>query len=234
MQIYKIINSINGKIYVGQDSSDRPDYFGSGKLIRLAIKKYGIENFRKEILETCQSREEMQNREIFWIKKLNAIDKNVGYNIRLGGEGIAKGTILDEIHRNKITQSLKLKWEDSMFREMQSKKMHSEIRNRKIGEGHRGKPLSEAGIQALKNRKLNKLKHQKTCENISHGILSKELLFWKKQDLSLLDERMYSIISLKYFKNISILEISEKFELSPSVINSLIHNLKKNLQNANF
>ena len=38
MTIYKITNLINNKIYIGQDINDDPKYFGSGKIIKLAIK----------------------------------------------------------------------------------------------------------------------------------------------------------------------------------------------------
>jgi hypothetical protein len=49
MIIYKTTNLINGKMYVGQDSHNNPLYLGSGKVLGLAIEKYGIENFKKEI-----------------------------------------------------------------------------------------------------------------------------------------------------------------------------------------
>ena len=86
MIIYKIINLINNKIYIGQDIKNNPKYYGSGKLIKLAIKKYGKENFIKETLEICNDEKQMDEREIFWIKKLNAIDRKIGYNICEGGK----------------------------------------------------------------------------------------------------------------------------------------------------
>ena len=41
MIIYKTTNLINKKIYVGKDKKENPNYFGSGKILSLAIKKYG-------------------------------------------------------------------------------------------------------------------------------------------------------------------------------------------------
>lgn len=51
MNIYKTTDLINGKIYVGQDSKYKETYLGSGSLIYRSIRKYGRENFKKEILE---------------------------------------------------------------------------------------------------------------------------------------------------------------------------------------
>ena len=84
--IYEIKNNINGKSYVGQFSGKSFEkYFGSGKLIKSAIKKYGIENFSKIIIEECNSKEELNQREIFWIKELKTIEN--GYNLTEGGTG---------------------------------------------------------------------------------------------------------------------------------------------------
>jgi len=86
MIIYKTTNIINNKFYIGQDIYDNPKYFGSGKLLILAIKKYGKENFKKEILEVCTDEKHMDEREIFWIRELNATDRKIAYNICEGGK----------------------------------------------------------------------------------------------------------------------------------------------------
>ncbi len=85
MIIYKTTNLVNQKFYVGKDTHNNPNYYGSGKRLKLAIQKYGIENFKKEILEICETLDQLNEREKFWIKELNAI--NEGYNIQLGGDG---------------------------------------------------------------------------------------------------------------------------------------------------
>ena len=59
--IYKITNKLNGKFYIGMHSTDNlgDGYFGSGKLIRRSVARYGKENHRFEILEFLESRREL-------------------------------------------------------------------------------------------------------------------------------------------------------------------------------
>lgn len=88
MYIYKTINLINGKCYVGKckfTEDESKDYLGSGLNLKRAIKKYGRENFIKEIIEMCFSIKQLNSSEIFWIDKLNTIKE--GYNISYGGNG---------------------------------------------------------------------------------------------------------------------------------------------------
>lgn len=88
--VYKTTNLINGKIYIGQHHSEIFDnnYLGSGKLIRRAFKKYGISNFKCDVVEWCETKEQLIDREIYWIHRYNSQDKTIGYNISNGGDGI--------------------------------------------------------------------------------------------------------------------------------------------------
>ena len=85
--IYKTSNLINNKIYIGQHKSDYFDfkYFGSGKLILEAIKKYGIKNFKCELLEECFSLKELNEKEMYYIDLYKSTTKNNNYNISDGG-----------------------------------------------------------------------------------------------------------------------------------------------------
>jgi hypothetical protein len=85
MVIYKTTNLLNGKYYVGKDEKNNPKYLGSGKILKTAITKYGLENFKKEILESCKTKEELNEKEVYWINSLSAI--TLGYNITDGGTG---------------------------------------------------------------------------------------------------------------------------------------------------
>lgn len=102
---------INGKIYVGKhiDKSEIgfDDYMGSGIMITKAQKKYGIDKFKKEILEEC-SLDELDNKEIYWIQKLNSSNREIGYNIASGGEGgdtLSNNPNLDNIKKKMQASS---------------------------------------------------------------------------------------------------------------------------------
>jgi group I intron endonuclease len=85
--LYKITNLINNKIYIGIHSTNKLDdgYFGSGKHILQAVKKYGKQNFKKEILEWFDWKCEALNREAQIVNK-EFIERSDTYNLKLGGE----------------------------------------------------------------------------------------------------------------------------------------------------
>lgn len=104
MHIYKTTNLLNGKIYVGQTSKNLDtDYLGSGKVLIKAVKKYGKSAFKREIIEECVSKEQMNEREKYWIQYFDSINRNKGYNVSIGGEG---GNLGDKVNK-KISKSMK-------------------------------------------------------------------------------------------------------------------------------
>lgn len=85
--IYKTINTINGKWYIGKYQGTRPGYLGSGKALSNAIRKYGKENFLRETLAECESGEPLAALEKEIIKETNAVKDPMSYNIAEGGRG---------------------------------------------------------------------------------------------------------------------------------------------------
>jgi len=86
--LYQITNLINSKIYVGVHKTNNIDdrYMGSGKIINYAIEKYGIENFRKDILEFFDTYEEALAKETEVVTDEFLLREDV-YNLRRGGSG---------------------------------------------------------------------------------------------------------------------------------------------------
>lgn len=86
--IYQVTNNINGKKYIGahQTSNLNDGYLGSGVGIKRAIKKYGKDNFTKEILHHCKSVEEMYIIETTLVSDEIVNDPNY-YNMNVGGKG---------------------------------------------------------------------------------------------------------------------------------------------------
>ena len=99
--IYKTTNNKNGKMYIGQKklTNDWKTYLGSGSLLKIAVSKYGKDNFSRKIIYLAYSKEELNKLEIEFIKNNNAVGDSNYYNISNGGGG---GYRLNRAVRNNI------------------------------------------------------------------------------------------------------------------------------------
>lgn len=108
--IYIITNILNNKVYIGQTLYPKKRWIThktckSSKLyIDRAIKKYGVNKFSFEILVNCQSQENANNMEIFFISKFDSCNKSYGYNIKYGGK-VSSGWHHTKETKYKISKS---------------------------------------------------------------------------------------------------------------------------------
>lgn len=157
--IYKTTNLINGKYYIGahQSKSLEDEYLGSGTALRKAIRKYGRENFKREILFTCNSKKEMFEKEAE-VVDANFIKKKDTYNLREGGQGG-----IETKYRKKGVQTQKLKSIGIFSKNAIAKRNAINKQNK-------------SGIYNITKEK--RLQIQKasviTCKNLQVGIFSKE------------------------------------------------------------
>jgi group I intron endonuclease len=110
MIIYILTNKINGKIYIGQTVSTLNVRWSqhvhealktdSDRVIAKAIRKYGPDEFNRKILARCNTMEEMNHREKYYIKLFGSLVP-VGYNIDDGG----KNKRMHEITKQKLSKA---------------------------------------------------------------------------------------------------------------------------------
>lgn len=92
MYVYKIVNNVNGKMYIGITARsielryDQHLYSKKEYPLYRAFDKYGRDNFTIELLDCCETREEATSLEKYYIKLYNSTNGKFGYNQTAGGE----------------------------------------------------------------------------------------------------------------------------------------------------
>jgi len=168
--IYKIVSLINDKVYVGSSvnlKSRRYLHFyrlkqnkHDNKHLQNAYNKYGKENFIWEIIEYVEHNEnkdilkkELLEREQYWIDKLNACNRLVGYNMCLEA-GSSLGVMRTLEFRNKI-------------RKIKLGRKHSEQTKQKISKTHKKLGTLPPSNKGMELSEETKRKMSITAKNMS-------------------------------------------------------------------
>lgn len=154
---YRTVNLINGRYYLGMHSSNRLKdwYLGSGTRLRYEINKYGKSNFKLEILQQFNSREELIEAEIKLITEQDLQNVNC-LNCKAGGVGFTREQQEEGIRKANsiVSQNFKnnpewVEWFKSKVKEGRSRSEYDYSLNFK------GKQHSEDTIQKIKQAKKN-------------------------------------------------------------------------------
>jgi group I intron endonuclease len=184
MIIYKAENLINHKVYVGKTVNTlehrRWGHFNAARkgfktIFYNAIRKYGEDNFKFSVLDSCESTKDLNEREKYFIKTLDSMTPN-GYNMTKGGDGQSKGwdspmkgiTLKDET-KEKISKTLigrKQSCETKEKRALSLKKAYQEGRRLSWNKGlpkelspNYGKKMSEEQKKKISLSKSGEKNH---------------------------------------------------------------------------
>jgi group I intron endonuclease len=180
--IYKITNLENDKVYIGQTIqpvtrrwSQHRQYAKSGKKMVLydAIRKYGIDKFKFEILFDNLNIDELNKKEIENINKYNSLVPD-GYNAGKGGDNYER-TIetrekISNIHKGRVITD---EWKRKMS-ESQKGKKHTEESKKKMSESQKGRKQSEETKQKLSKINLGKKLSPERIQKIIDGQTGKK------------------------------------------------------------
>lgn len=155
--IYCITNLINNKTYIGQHKTENlnDSYMGSGLMITKSIKKYGKNNFSKEILAVTGTKQSADILEKCFIALYRQIGK-AEYNLATGGTGGQDGRKHTEQEKNKIATASSEHWNREGYREKVSKAISKSLtgKKRKNAVWNKGK---STGLKWFTNGVENKL-----------------------------------------------------------------------------
>lgn len=186
--VYCHTNLVDQKKYVGWTSKSMEERWnehvytsskGYNNYFQNAIRAHGVENWRHEVLEICDSMINVKLRETFWIKEQRSYHLEHGYNLTFGGDGVCGHTFK---HSEETKRLISERTKAALVGKVLGHSHSTETR-KKISEGRlRGKkhePMSQETREkisnALKGRKASEESKKKMSEaqmgkhSISHS-----------------------------------------------------------------
>src|SRR5208337_2154323 len=145
MIVYKITNINNNKAYIGQSQQTLEQRWNHHKSdakrigfnthFYKAIRKYGTECWKQEILEEVNSVELLNEAEMKWIEYYNTFNRDKGYNSTSGGENgfIFSDETKEKMRQAKLGKSLSEETKEKMKQSMLGK-THTEETKKKISD----------------------------------------------------------------------------------------------------
>jgi group I intron endonuclease len=211
MIIYKIINTISNKIYIGQTIRSLKERIAGykseikryengdqkfGRPIIYAMNKYGLDNFQFTIIETAISQKELDEKEKYWIFNYHSNLKEIGYNLDTARGGPGRRS---EESKKKTSESLRGS-KNNFYG-----KQHSSKTIKQMSETHLGKIIldetkskisialsgEKSGTAKLNNQQVKQLREDRKA-----GATLKELSNKYKLSIS----RVSDIINNKTYK----------------------------------
>ena len=155
--VYKIMNNINGKIYIGFTSKTIEQRFKIhihnaqqhiNRRLYDAMNHYGYDNFKVESIEENQSIDILKQQEIYWIKFYNSTDPLKGYNMTEGGDGC-------DCIKHMSPEAKQLRSEKISRKTKGIKLLQEHIE--KIRKANTGKHVSDEVKQKLRNCRVGKI-----------------------------------------------------------------------------
>jgi len=145
--LYKTTNIINKKTYVGVHSTTNINdgYLGTGSAIKAAIRKYGKENFKREIIAECGSRDVALYLESIIVTK-EFINEKTNYNLKTGGVGGCKHSDKTKKQMSKSSKG-QTAWNKGVTYSAETRK--------RMSESHKGNVLSDETKEKCRQVQLN-------------------------------------------------------------------------------
>lgn len=177
--IYMTTCLVNGKIYIGRHEGSDDNYLGSGTIFKKALKKYGKENFKREILRYCNTLHELEIWEHVFIKKYHAQNPEIGYNIADGDVNTSEynPAKLPEV-REKIRMAAIGRMISKETREKISKKnrgmkrsLETRLKISKNNVGFKGKQHSNESKEKMSKSLRGRIFSEEHCKRISESLI---------------------------------------------------------------
>ena len=253
-QIYLATNDTNGKVYVGKVEFPRTiddrwkEHLKEGRRLKRlreqnphkkirdthlnnAIAKYCEKVWNIQKIDKAFSKEELNQKETFWIVKYNSIDPAKGYNMTLGGEG---GRLREEV-KNKIRKSIIKKFEeDPRYKKKIGKASKERMKDPKYKEKilkHLNKGLERKRKDPEFRKKISKFITERNLKNGEDPeYIKKQIESHKHQKKNISDLREF-LTKIKDGKESR--ELEDEYHMSRPTLNKRIHEIlgKYNVKN---